>query len=244
MESTRMEMRILRIRGERIIIAALIVILAAEVSKTIWPLATTDSETANAVRNFIAQKNSPKNMLIDALDLYGYFLLTISLIATGIRCLRKKWTSIKGIAMVLIGLCLCLYHLAEIEIYKSIGKGLDDIKRPNFEIIKFRAEQESLPLNTRSKLSKMYAHEKYLHEGKIVEYTSETGESKAYEPTNDDIKFRNVANNAREIWDINNRRLPRLFQWWVAVGIVGFVFGIFTPIRKVAPNTRSDHDRA
>lgn len=172
MESTRMKMRFFRIRGERIIIAALIMILAAEFGKTIWPLATTDSESANAVRNFIAQKNSPKNMLIDALGLYGYFLLTISLIATGIRCLRKKWTSIKGIAMVLIGLCLCLYHLAEIETYKSIGKGLDDIKQPNLEIIKFRAEQENLPINTRSKLSKMYAHDKYLHEGKIVKYTS------------------------------------------------------------------------
>jgi len=243
MESTKMEMGIFRVRGERIIIAALIMILAAEFGKTIWPLAATDSESANAIRNYIAQKSSPKNMLVDALDLFGYFLLTISLIATGIRCLRKKWTSIKGIAMVLIGLWLCLYHLAEIEAYKSMGKGLYDIKRPNFEIIKFRVEQENIPLNTRSRWSKMYAHEKYLHEGKIVGYTSETGESKNYEPTNDDIKFRNVANNAREIWDINNRKLPRLFQWWIAAGIVSLVLG-FTPIRKAAPNTRSDHDRA
>jgi len=239
-----MEKALLRMRGEKIIIAALLMILAAEVGKAVWPMTAIDSESADAIRNFIAQKNSPKNMLIDALDLFGFFLLTISLITTGLRCVRGKWKSIKGIALTIIGLGIFVYHIAEIQFYKSIGTGLDDIKRPNYEIAKSRVEQENLPLNVRSKISKVYAQDKYLHDGKIVDYISETGERKFFEPTANDIKLRNAQNNAREIWAYNNRKLPKLFQWWVAVGIISLVLGVFTPIRKVAPNSRSDHDRA
>lgn len=233
-----------KVRGERIIIAALVMILAAEIGKAVWPMGATDSESADAIRNYVAQKSSLGNMLIDKVELYGYFLLTMSLIATGMRCIRNKWSSIKGILLTIIGLGICLFHLAEIEAYKSIGKTLDDIRPPNYEIIKFRVEQENMPQIAKSKWSKMYAHNKYLYEGKQVEFYSETGEIKIYEPTADDNKFRNATNNAREIWAYNNQWLPMLFKWWVVVGLVGLSFGVFTPITKAAPNTRSDHDRA
>jgi len=232
------------VRGEIIIIAALIMILAAQIGNAVWPMAATDSECADAIRNYIAQKNTTKNVLIDLVGIYGFFLLTMSLIATGIRRIRSKWTSIKGVALVIVGLGVLCYHVVEIKSYQSIGKTLDDIKSPNLEIIKFKAEQQNLPLSKRSKLSKMYAHDKYVYEGKIVEYISDEGESKNYEPSADDIKFRNGQNNAREIWDYNNRRLPKLLQWWVAIGLVSIFLGIFTPIRKAAPNPRLDHDRA
>lgn len=239
-----MTIKLPKVRGERIIIAALVMILAAKIGKAFWPIATTDPESADAIRNYVAQKSSLGNMLIDKVELYGYFLLTLSLIATGLRCVRNKWSSIKGILLTIFGLGICLYHLAEIEAYKRIGKTLDDIRPPNYEIIKFRVEQENMPLIAKSKLSKMYAHNKYLYEGQRVEFYSETGESKIYEPTPDDNKFRNATNNAREIWAYNNQWLPALFKWWVAVGLVGLALGIFTPITKAAPNTRSDHDRA
>lgn len=239
-----MTIKLPKVRGERIIIAALVMILAAEIGKAFWPMSATDSESADAIRNYIAQKSSPVNMLIDKVELYSYFLLTMSLIATGMRCLRTKWSSIKGILLTIIGLGICLFHLAEIEAYKRIGKTLDDIRPPNYEIIKFRVEQENLPLIAKSKWSKMYAHNKYLYEGKQVEFYSETGDSKIYEPTPDDNKFRNATNNAREIWDYNNRWLPTLFKWWIAVGLVGLALGVFTPITKAVPNTRSDYDRA
>lgn len=239
-----MTIKLPKVRGERIIIAALAMILAVEIGKAVWPMAATDSESADAIRNYITQKSSPVNMLIDKMDLYSYFLLTMSLIATGIRCLRNKWSSIKGILLTIIGLGICLFHLAEIEAYKNIGKTLDEIRPPNYEIIKFRIENENLPLIAKSKWSKMYAKDKYLYEGKRVEYYSETGESKSYEPTADDIRFRNVTNNSREIWDYNNRSLPTLFKWWIAIGLVSLALGVFTPITKAVPNTRSDHDRA
>jgi len=225
---------ILRVRGEKIIIVALIMILAAEIGKTLWPMVATDSESADAIRNYIAQKNTTKNLLIDSVGLYGFFLLTISLISTGIRRVRCKWTNIKGITLVIIGLGVLCYHIVEIESYKAIGKTLDDLKPPNWEYIKIKSEQQSLPLNRRSKLSKMYARDKYMHEGKIVEYISETGVSNKYVPTAEDIKFRNLQNNLREIWAYNNRRLPRLLYWWVAIGIAGILLGVFTPIRKTA----------
>jgi hypothetical protein len=244
LELINKEKSILSVKGEKIIIAALLLILATEIGKAVWPMAVTDSESADAIRNFIAQKSSPKNMLIDAVSLFGSFLLTMSLIVTGIRHLRSKWTSIKGIAFTIIGLAILLYHIAEIESYKSIWKTLDDIKRPNLELVKFKAEQENLPLKSKSMLSRMYAHEKYLHEGKNMEYISESGETKRFTPTSDDVKFRNVQNYARKIWNYNNKRLPKLLQWWVAVGSISLVLGVITPIRKAAPNTRLDHDRA
>lgn len=239
-----MTIKLPKVRGERVIIAALAMILAVEIGKAVWPMTATDSESADAIRNYIAQKSSPVNMLIDKMDLYSYFLLTMSLIATGIRCLRNKWSSIKGILLTIIGLGICLFHLAEIEAYKRIGKTFDDIRPPTYEIIKFRVEQENMPLIAKSKWSKMYAHDKYLYEGKKVEFYSETGERKIYEPTPNDNKFRNVMNNSREIWDFNNRSLPTLFKWWIAIGLADLALGVFTPITKAVPNTRSDHDRA
>jgi len=233
-----MEKANLRVSGEKIIIAALLMILAAEIGKAVWPMAATDSESADAIRMFLAQKSSLKYKLIDSVNLFGFFLLTMSLIATGIRRVRSKWTSIKGIALTIIGLGILLYHVAEIESYKSIGKSLDEIARPNFELLKFRAEQENLPLKARSMLSRMYASDKFLHEGKVVEYISETGVSKKYEPTADDVKFRNVQSNAREIWDYNNKLLPKLYQLWVAVGVISLALGVFSPIRKAPPNMR------
>lgn len=239
-----MEKANLKIREERIIIAALLMILAAEIGKAVWPIAATNSESADAIRNYFAEKSSIKHMLIDSIDLFGLFLLTMSLIVTGILRLRSKWTNIKGMALTIIGLVILLYHVAEIESYRSIGKTLDNLKRPNFELIKFRAEQENLPLKARSMLTRMYAHDKYLYEGKIVEYVSDSGGTKKYEPTADDVKFRNVQNNSREIWDYNNKRLPKLLQWWIAIGFISLVLGVITPIRKPAPNMRSDRDRA
>ncbi len=229
-----MEKAALRIRGEKIIIAALLMILAAEIGKTLWPMAEFDSESVYAVRNYIAQKNSAKSLFIDSLSLYGFFLLTISLISTGIRRVRCKWTNIKGMALILIGLGVLCFHIVEIESYKAIGKGLDALKPPNLERVKLMVERQDIPLNKRSKLSKMYARDKYMHEGKIVEYITETGVSNKYEPTTADIKLRNLQNNAKEIWAYNNRWLPRLLYWWAAVGIAGVILGVFTPIRKTA----------
>jgi hypothetical protein len=232
MDLLKMKKVSLGLRGEKIIIVSLLMILASEIGKVIWPMAATDSESANAIKQYLLEKNSLKNILIDKVELYGYFLLTMSLLASGIRCLRNKWSSVKGILLTIVGLAICLFHLAQIEAYKEIGRTLDAIRPPNYEIIKFRVEQENLPLVARSKWSKMYAKDKYLHEGKEVEYYSESGESKIYEPTADDIKFRDVTKNAKDIWACNNQSLPTLFKWWVAVGLVSFALGVFTPIAK------------
>lgn len=234
-----------KIRGERIIIAALMMILTAEFFKTIWPLDALDFETTNAGHKFIAQSNSIQNTLISLLGLSGIYLLVISLISTGIRLLRNKWLNLKGIAMTMIGLLICLYNLLSIQAHMKIGKGLDNISRPNYEIIKFRLEQEklNLPLKARSKFTKMYASDKYIHEGKIVSYLSESGEIKSYEPTNKEIKTRNSINNAREIWDYNNKTLPILLNMWIAVSIVSLVLGAFTPIRRATPNKEDAPDQ-
>jgi len=232
MKAINMIKAILRIRGEKIIIVALIMILAAEIGQTVWPMAAIDSESADAIRNYITQKNSAKSLFIDSVGLYGFFLLTISLISTGIRRVRCKWTSIKGIALIIIGLVVICFHIVEIKTYMSIGKTLDSLKPPNMERIKLVLKQQNLPLNKRSKLSKMYARDKYMQEGKIVEYISETGVISRYEPTADDIKSINLQNNVREIWAYNNRLLPRLLYWWVAIGILGVILGVFTPVKN------------
>jgi hypothetical protein len=244
MELTKMKMKFPKLRGERLVIVALVMILVAELISNFWSLEYPGANTANSVQKFIAQKSSFQNVLVDRLELFGYSLLVISLISTGIRQIRNKWTSFKGIAMTIIGVCFCLYHLLSIQAYTKIGKTLDELPRPNFEIMKSQLNNEKLPLKTKVKLSKMYAHDKFFHEGIIVEYLSDSGEMNRYVPTKEDLEFRKVQSDAREIWAYNNKRLPIVFRWWVAVAVTSLLLGVLTPIRMTAPNQGSDHERA
>jgi len=244
MELTKMKMKFPKLRGERLVIVALLMILAAELISNIWPLEYPGANSANSVQKFIAQKSSFQNVLVDRLELFGYFLLVISLISTGIREIRNKWKSFKGITMTIIGVCFCLYHLISIQAYTKIGKTLDELPKPNFEILKSQLNNEKLPLKTKVKLSKMYAHDKFFNEGIIVEYLSDNGEMNRYVPTKEDLEFRKVQSDARDIWDYNNKRLPIVFRLWVAVAVISLLLGVFTPIRMTAPNQGPDRDRA
>lgn len=78
-----------KLRGERLIIAALLMILIAECIATFWQL----------------------EKMRGILETFGFLLLIISLITTGVRATRTKWPSYKGITMTVIGLGLCANRL-------------------------------------------------------------------------------------------------------------------------------------
>ena len=86
-----------KLRGERVIIAALLMILIADCITTFWQL-----EKLGADEKYHLQK-----YLAELLNSFGYLLLIVSLIITGIRTMRKKWPSYKGIAMTVL-VCACV----------------------------------------------------------------------------------------------------------------------------------------
>jgi len=223
-----------KLRGERVIIVALLMILIAECITTLWHL-----EKLGADEKFHLQK-----YLTDLLNSFGYLLLIVSLIITGIRTMRKKWPSYKGIAMTVIGLCMCAIPLLSIQMYKKIGKNLDELPKPNFEMMKSKLDKGDLPLKSKIFLSKMYAHDKYLYEGVIVDYLSDSDVMTRYVPTKEDIELKKLKTETKEIWDYNNKRLHKVFWEWIAVIVIILLLGVLTPIQKTPPNQRSDHERA
>jgi hypothetical protein len=223
-----------KVRGERLIIAALAMILIVEAITTLCHL-----EKPGADGKFYFWVT-----LVDSLQSFGSFLLIVSLITTGIRKMRRSRSSFLGIAMLLIGLCLCAIPLLSVQMYKKIRKNIEELPKPHFDQMEAIMKKGDLPLDKRTKLSKMYAHDKYLYEGLTVNYLNDNGEEIRYIPTKEDIEFRNLnTTTIQSMKDISNR-IPIITLTWITIPVISLLLGALTPIQKVTPNTRSDHDRA
>lgn len=221
-----MNLKLPKIRGERFVIAALLMILVAEVFSTFWHLEKLRADDKFHMQCYLAE----------SLELLGFFLLVISLISSGIRKLRVEWKSLKGISMTIIGIGFCLFQLFTIHSYQQIGMTLEELPKPNFEMMKSKLENGNLPLKSRTVLSRMYAHDKFLYEDQIVSYIADNGEKVLYVPTKQDLEFKKLKADVRRIWARNNQNLPVLFRWWIAVAVISLCLGIFTPIKKTAHN--------
>jgi hypothetical protein len=234
MELKKMSIKFPKVRGERLIIIALAMILIAEVISTFWNLEKVGADGRFQFQIFLS----------NSLQMVGSLLLIVSLITTGIRKMRRTWPTFIGIAMLLIGLCLCAIPLLSVQMYKKIGRNLDEIQRPSFDKMEAMMKKSDLPANSRIKLSKMYAHEKYLYEGVIVSYVTETGEQTRYVPSKKDIEFRSLKSTTIKQWNDIGKGLPIVFWTWAGIAVISLSVGALSPIQKTTPNTRSDHDRA
>jgi hypothetical protein len=106
------------------------------------------------------------------------------------------------------------------------------IRKPDSEILKRNIETHNYDVKLKSKLSLMYAGNKYKYEGKTVEYFGETGEKLQYQPTKEDLKFREQDVLVNEIWGDTQRLARRNFYIWCGITTVSLLLGFFTPVRK------------
>lgn len=222
MESKKMSIKFPKVSGERLIIVALAMILIAEAITTFWNL-----EKVGADRRFQLQI-----FLSNSLQTVGSLLLIVSLITTGIRKMRRTWPSFMGIAMLLVGLCLCAIPLLSVQMYKKVGRNLEEIQRPNFDKMEAMMKKNDLPAVSRIKLSKMYARDKYLYEGAIVSYLTETGEQTLYVPTKEDIEFKNLKSTTTQQWQEIGKGLPIVFWTWAGIAVISLLVGVLSPIKK------------
>lgn len=226
-------MKFPKVRGERLIIIALSMILLAEVVSTIWNL-----ESAGADRRFQLQF-----FLSNSLQNVGFLLLIVSLITTAIRKMRREGLSFTGIAMLLVGLVLCAIPLLSVQMYREIDKSFDENRRPNFLKMENMMKKGDLPDKARCLLSKMYAQDKYLYDGVIVTYLTEDGKEIKYVPTKEDIEFNNLNSVTTQRWQKIAEGLPAFFWSWVGITVLSLMVGVLSPIRTT-PSTGSKHGRA
>jgi hypothetical protein len=234
MELKNMSIKYPKVRGERLIIVALAMILIAEMITTFWHLEKVGADGRFQIQIFLS----------NSFQMLGSLLLIVSLITTGIRKMRRTWPSFMGITMLIAGLCLCAIPLLSVQMYKKIGRNLEEIQRPHFDKMEAMMKRSDLPAVSRIKLSKMYARDKYLHEGAIVSYLTEAGEQTRYVPTKEDIKFKNLKSTTTQKWQEIGKGLPIVFWTWAGIVVISLLVGVLSPIKKTTPNTRSDHDRA
>jgi hypothetical protein len=81
----------------------------------------------------------------------------------------------------------------------------------------------------------MYAGDKYKYEGNTVEYFTEYGVKLKYQPTKDDLKFREQDVLVKEIWSATQRLARRNFLIWCGITVVSLLLGFLTPVRKKHP---------
>ena len=109
------------------------------------------------------------------------------------------------------------------------------IPKPNIELLRQNIESHNYDAKLKSKLSKMYARDKYTYEGKTVGYLSETGEKILYQPSKEDIAFREQDVLGKEIWSENRKQSRPKFYCWIAITMISLLLGIFTPVEKKHP---------
>ncbi len=223
-----------KVRGERLIIAALAMILIAEAITTFCHL---EKPGVDGKFHLLVS-------FVDSISWLGSFLLIVSLITTGIRKMRRSWPSFLGVAMLLIGLCLCAIPLLSVQMYKKISKNIEELPKPHFDKMEAIMKKADLPLDKRIKLSKMYAHDKYLYEGMTVNYITDSGKEARFVPTKEDIEFRNLKTSTMQGLKAISKSIPIITLTWIALPVISVLLGALTPIQKGIPNTRSDHDRA
>lgn len=206
-----------KLTGERVIILSMLMVLAAESIKAIAPI-----ETAFWFKTAVT-----------GLEL-GELLLIVTLIITGTRRLRCKKTSVSGIAMTLIGLCICLVPFYGFYVYNKLGTTFD-YKSSRLQAMKKQLDGGNMPLKDRAKLSQMYAQNKFLEDGVTVEILADDGSRRPYAPTKEDRDLLKLRNDAKLAWTANYNSIVESLWLWGAVAGICILLGLFTPIKITKP---------
>lgn len=163
------------------------------------------------------------------IDWLGLSILAMSLIVIGIRTQRQRLHFIKPILFLVAGLGISAFTLTT----SYTAMTLDfSIAKPHPDILKRNMESHNYDLKAKSKVSRMYASMKYRYEGQIVDYLSETGQQMRYQPTRDEVEFRDNEKRFNETMKTIQTLARRNFYCWLAMTVCSVFAGFFTPIRR------------
>jgi hypothetical protein len=232
MAISQMKPTLPKYKGEWFIIAGLLIVIIASICKSFYPITEPSTITFETWEKYKAQQQAWPFILFDYMESFGFLVLVISSLITGIRSFRKKGISVKAAAFIIIGLGICLINLYTIYISHGISTSVSNLPKPNMELMRLTLSKPELPLTEKSKLSKQYARDRYLYDGIKEQYFTETGKTLIYEPTKDDDKFRESQLLAKKMWENNQKRMPYTLSYWLIVTIAGLLLGVLTPIQK------------
>jgi hypothetical protein len=225
-------MRLLSRKSEWFIFAGFAMIIIAAVAEGFLPKVAVNVTTLTDWRKYVEMRNAWKYVLVGQIDWLGRVILAASLVIIGMRLLRIKLQRLKAVLFLVAGLGICAFTLATSYFVMSFDYS---IPKPNPELLRQNIENHNYDAKLKSKLSKMYASDKYKHEGITIEYFNETGEKVLYQPSKEDLEFREQDLLVNEIWTDNRKRSLPNFYCWVGITIISILLGFFTPIRKDHP---------
>lgn len=223
---------LLKYRGEWFVIAGILIAIIASICKDFWPITVPSTITFETWERYKAQQEVWQFRLFDFVESFGFLVLVLSSLITGIRSFRKRGISIKAIAFAIIGLLICLINLYTLYISHSISTSTVNLPKPNMELMQQTLKKPDLPLSDKARLSKQYAHDRYLYYGIKEQYFTESGQIIIYEPTKDDDRFRESQLLAKKMWEDKKKMMPYTLYYWLIVTFTGLLLGFLTPIQK------------
>jgi hypothetical protein len=225
-------MKLVSRKSEWFIFAGFAMVIVASVAHAFLPNIDNNFKTLIEYRKYLEMKHAWQYLLVGQLNAIGTVVLAASLLIIGLRLIRINLIKVKATLFLVAGLGICAFALT--VSYKAMNFDYS-IPNPNPEILKRNIESHNYDTKLKSKLSRMYASDKYKYEGKTVEYFSETGVNLQYQPSKDDLEFRERDVLAKEMWSDIQRRSRRNFYTWCGITIVSVMLGFFTPVRKKHP---------
>lgn len=162
----------------------------------------------------------------------GLAILATSLITISIRSLRQRVHIIKSVLFLVAGLGISAFTLTT----SYTAMTLDfSIAKPHPDILKRNMESHNYDLKTKSKVSRMYASMKYRYEGEIVDFLSEAGQNMRYQPTREEVEFRDNEKRFNETMKTVQTLARKNFYCWLAMTVCSAFAGFLTPIRRSTP---------
>ncbi|GLI38364.1 hypothetical protein GHYDROH2_18650 [Geobacter hydrogenophilus] len=221
-----------RQKSEWVIFAGFAMIIIAAVAEGFLPKLPDKIVTLSDWRKFQELKHTWQYLVVGQISWSGNVVFAMSLVIIGLRLLRKKLRKLFAILYLVAGLGICAFYLVTLYFTMTFNY---TIPKPNAELLRQNIESHNYDVKLKSKLSKMYARDKYTYEGKTVEYFTETGDKLLYQPTKEDQEFREQDVLVNEIWRENRKRSRPNFYCWIAITMISLLLGIFTPVEKKHP---------
>ena len=225
-------MKLIRRKSEWFIFAGFAMIIIAAVAEGFLPKLPGKVVTLSDWKNYLELKQTWQYLVVGQIALAGNVILAMSLVIIGLRQLREKLQKLIAVLFLVAGLGICA--VTSTGLYFSMTFDYT-LPKPNIELLKQNIDNHNYDAKTKSKLSKMYARDKYTYEGKTVEYLSETGGKLLYQPNKEDIKFREQDMLVKEIWSENRKRSRPSFYCWIGITMISLLLGLFTPVERKHP---------
>lgn len=194
---------------------------------------------------YLPQPHSPSPLstlilVISFLGQLGLMAALLSMIATGTRGIRrvglKSWWSLWALLGMAPFIAIAIAILSFSMLVNSEKPFLNSVARKdNLQVLEKKIEEmkaKKADPKLISKISKIYASEAYLYEGKIVEYIDENGSLSKYQPTEQEIQQRRDWKDMPQ--KIEEAQKSRFFEVGIlfAIPLLTVAASILIPMKK------------